>query len=335
MRVKYKKNFRLSENIKVKISTNGNITIITKYKDNNISLNKNRLIVYGQNGDIKRQKQLWIFKKKKLNLKFFIKGVQKRKNKLKNKRIIVNEIISRDENLNKGISKYKTSRVFFWWFLILAFILRKNSTVLISSIIISIYCSIQAFNNIKYKKAYLIANNISKDISFMNLYNEEKVNELLGEFSKRYGSDVKEFIQLKNAVNCFKECGISLANDLSNLEIEDVSYYLKNINLRKEELKNNKYNRSNNDNLKNKLSRNISNNRTINYISSFDNSFNNKLAVLYRKEVENSLDVKSINRAIEFFEDDENTNEKGKERAVVSKDDNKLTVYFYKKSSVF
>lgn len=169
----------------------------------------------------------------------------------------------------------------------------------------------------------------------MNLYNEEKVNELLGEFSKRYGSEVKEFIQLKNAINCFKECGISLANDLSNLEIEDVSYYLKNINLRKEELKNNKYNRSNNDNLKNKLSRNISNNRTINYISSFDNSFNNKLAVLYRKEVENSLDVKSINRAIEFFEDDENTNEKSKERAVVSKDDNKLTVYFYKKSSVF
>ncbi|WP_252230075.1 hypothetical protein [Clostridium sp. ZBS15] len=335
MRVKYKKNFRLGENIKVKISTNGNITIITKYKDNNISLNKNRLIVYGQNGDIKRQKQLWIFKKKKLNLKSFIKGIQERKNKLKNKRIIVNEIINEDENLIKGIRKYKTSRLFFWCFLILTFILRRNSIVLISCIIISIYCSIQAFNNIKYKKAYLIVNNISKDISFMNLYNEEKVNELLGEFSKRYGSEVEVCIQLKNAVNCFKECGIKLANDLSNLEIEDVSYYLKNINLRKEELKKNKYNKNNNNNLKNKFNTSSSNNRTINYVSSFDNNFSNKLAVLYRKEVENSLDIKSINRAIEFFEDDENTNEKGREKAVVSKDDNKLTVYFYKKSSVF
>ncbi|WP_315079347.1 hypothetical protein [uncultured Clostridium sp.] len=335
MRIKYKRNFRLGENIKVKISTNGNITIITKYKDNNISLNKKRLIVYGQNGDIKRQKQLWIFKKKKLNLNSFIKGIQERKNKLKNKRIIVNEIISRDENLSKGISKYKTSRVFFWWFLILAFILRKNLTVLISCTIISFYCSVQAFNNIRYKRASLIADNISKEISFTNLYNEERVNELLKKFGKGYGSEVKEYVQLKNAVNSFKECGINLANDLSNLEIEDVSYYLKNINLRKEEIKKNKYNKNNNDNFKNKFNTNISNNRIINYVSSFDNNFNNKLAVLYRKEVENSLDVKSINRAIEFFEDDENINEKGKERAVVSKDDNKLTVYFYKKSSVF
>ncbi|NFG25508.1 hypothetical protein FDF11_01600 [Clostridium botulinum] len=335
MRVKYKRNFKLGENINVKISTNGNITIITKYKDNNISLNKKRLIVYGQNGDIKKQKQLWIFKKNKINIKSFIKGIQERKNKMKNKRIIVGEIIGRDENLSKGISKYKTSRVFFWWFLILAFILRENLTVLISCAVIALHCSIQAFNNIKYKKAFLIVNNISKDISFSNLYNEEKVNELLEDFSKRYGSEVKEYIQLTNAVNSFKECGMNLANDLSSLEIEDVSYYLKNINLRKEEIKRNQYRKRNDDNLKEKFNTNIINNRTINYISSFDNNFNNNLAILYRKEVENSLDVKSINRAIEFFEDDENTNEKSKERAVVSKDDNKLTVYFYKKSSVF
>ncbi|AOR23098.1 hypothetical protein [Clostridium taeniosporum] len=334
MRIKYKKIFRLGKNIKIKISTNGDITIITKYKDDNISVNKNRLIVYGKNGIIKKQKKLWLFKKKKLNLKSFIIGIKERKNKLINKQIIRKKMIDSDIELSKGIKKYKISRLCFWCFLILTFILSKKLEFAIPSIILSIYFSIQAFNNIRYKKAYLVTNSISKDLSFMNLYNKEKVNELLNIFRKHYGSDAKEYIQLKNAINKFQEYGINLANDLSNLEIEDVSYYLKNINLKKEELRNKAYVKNNDENIKNNLKIKRDRNRTINYISSFDNNFSNKLAILCRKNVQNNIDVKLINRAIEFFEDDENLNQKNKKKAVVSKENNNLTVYFYKKSSI-
>lgn len=334
MGVKYKKVFNIGKNIKVKISANGNITIITRYKDDDISLNKNRLIVYGKNGVIKRQKQLWIFKKKKLNFKYIIKGFIEKKIKKRNKKIIINDLINSDNDLKRGIKKYKFSRIFFWCFLSFAFAFNKSLILMISFILISIYFSIQAFYNIKYKKAYLIANSIGKDLAFMTTYNEEKVNELLNGFKKHYTSETKEYIQLKNAINNFNKYGIKLAKNFSNIEIEDVSYYLKNINLRKEEIKNNKYLKNNTQTTKKSNNKKNDKNRIINYISSFDNNVSNKWAVLSRRGIQNNANVKSINRAIEFFDDGESLNEMNKEKAVVSKAANNLTIYFYKKSSV-
>ncbi|GAA0077871.1 hypothetical protein UT300005_22490 [Clostridium sp. CTA-5] len=334
MKVNYKKTFDIGKKIKIKIAKDSGITIITKYKQNHISINKKGIRIYGENGIIKKQKQLWLFKKKKLNIKEFKKLNMEKRIRAKNKKYIINEILSYDKNIKLGIKKYKFFKINFWLMIICSIIFRSVIMLFITGSILAAYFSMMTFKFMKYKKIYFIIKQVAKELAFTNLYNEEKITFLISKFKKDYGEEVNEYKELSLIFIKFRNTGKKIEKELNNLEIEDISYYLKK---RNEQRNIDIIEETNNENEKthNKLQfftpKAKTDNRTINYISSFDNKEVNNLAILYRKEETKSDGIKSINRAIEFFDDIDGKEKK--EKAVISTD-NKLTVYFYKKSSV-
>ncbi|MBW6409917.1 hypothetical protein [Clostridium weizhouense] len=335
MRVNYKKTFDIGKNIKIKIAKDSGITFITKYKENHISINKKGIRIYGENGIIKKQKQLWLFKKKKINIKEFKKLNLEKKIRTKNKKSIINEILLYDKNIKNGVKKYKIFKMNFWLMIIFLVIFRSMLMLVITGSILATYFSMMTFKFIKYKKIDSIIKQVAKELAFTNLYNEEKIIFLISQFKKEYGEESNEYKELKLLFSKFENTGKKIEKELNNLEIEDISYYLKK---RNKESDINIIKEINNENEKdyNKLefftSKNKIDNRTINYTSSFDNNEVNNLAILYRKEETKSDGIKSINRAIEFFDDIDGKEKK--ERAIISTDNDKLTVYFYKKSSV-
>ncbi|SFD35092.1 hypothetical protein [Clostridium uliginosum] len=342
MGLKYKKTLKLGKNTKIKLTSDSGITIITKFKEGHISINKKGIMVYGENGVIKHQKQLWIFKKKKINIKEFKISKIERRIKVKNKKNIIKKILSYDKDLNKGINKYRNARKNFWIYIPLSIILSKNLIVSFMCIIFAIYFSIRAFKLIKYKKIYTIVKQVGTDLSFMNLYDEEKINFLIEKFRNNYSEDAKEYKELINVFNKFKNTGKRTEKELNNLEVEDISYYLKTRdyeqnNLNKEERidESNDLGNEKNEGLKYSMKSDKVNNRTINYRSSFEENPLNNLAILYRKEEKKSDGIKKIKKVVEFFDDIDGIETiTKKDKAVISKDNNKLTVYFYKKSSI-
>lgn len=335
MRVNYKKTFDIGKNIKIKIAKDSGVTFITRYKENHISINKKGIRIYGENGIIKKQKQLWLFKKKKLNIKEIKKLNIEKRIRTKNKKSIINEILLYDKNIKIGIKKYKLFKMNFWLMIIFLIIFRRVLMLFITGSILATYFSMMTFKFMKYKKISFIIKQVAKELAFTNLYNEEKITSLISEFKKDYGEENNEYKELNLLFIKFKNTGKKIEKELNNLEIEDISYYLKK---RNEQKNINTIEETNNENEKTHSKLQFftpkikTDNRTINYTSSFDDNEGNSLAILYRKEKTKSDGIKSINRAIEFF-DDMDGKEK-KEKAIISTDNDKLTVYFYKKSSV-
>lgn len=252
--------------------------------------------------------------------------ISDRKINLNNKKLMIDKILSYSLTLSSGIEKYIYAQKNFWFLIILGILLRDFPMVALPCCLLAMIFSIRMFQLIKYKSINSIVNELAKDLSFKGIYDQEKVDLMLGDFKNKYGEDVNEYEELTNMINSYKSFVIKIESLLSatSTALDKNTYDTKECNSNEIIASFNK------DNLRtvSRANKKIKN-KTV--LDDWEEDENKELSILYRKE---DGEVKKVNRAIEFFEDDKYYNNK---KAVVLKsvdrNNDNLTIYLYKKSA--
>ena len=181
---------------------------------------------------------------------------------------------------------------------------------------------------IRYKSINNIVIKLAKDLSFKGIYDKEKAEDMIDDFKFKYGDDIIEYEELVNMLDKYEtfvtkiECVLRSINIkeetiISNKDIipqdGEISFINNEDNITCEEII------SNQD-----YSRNIKN---------YYKDVNEKFSVIYKKDDGN---IKRINKAIEFFDNEDDKSYNSQEAVVlnnINRDNKKLTIYLYKKSS--
>lgn len=259
------------------------------------------------------------FKKLRIKDKKNDKAINK-----KNRDLMIEKILSYSPMLSEGIEKYKDANTNFLLLIFVGILLNKFTLIALPCCLLSMFFTVKMFQFVKYKSVDTIVRRLAKDLSCKGIYDKGKVENMIEEFKNRYGEDVIEYKELVKMVGEYETF------------VTKIEYVLKNINVRdeKEETKVNTISENEicsdinvehsfNDEAKSKEYMSMK-------LNDHHRGFNNRISMLCKNE---NGEIKKINRAIEFFgdKDDDDTN------AVIlksrDKDNNKLTVYLYKKNS--
>ena len=251
-----------------------------------------------------------------------------RKINQKNKNLMIDKILSYNPMVVEGIEVYKDANRNFTLLIILGALLIEFPLISVPCCMLSMFYLVKMLQFIRYKSINNVVKELAKDLSFKGIYDKEKVEDMLDDFKLKYGEDVIEYEELVKMLDRYETFVTKIEYVLKNINIKEernahnedifsknggMSFLNEEDNITCKEIKGNQYN-----------------------IRELNNSYkdvNEKLSVLYRKE---DGEIKKVNKAIEFFdaEDDESYNSSN---AVVlkniNKDNKKLTVYLYKKSS--
>lgn len=251
-----------------------------------------------------------------------------RKINQKNKNLMIDKILSYNPMLLEGIEAYKDANRNFILLIFLGVLLIDFPLISVPCCILSMFFLMEMLQFIRYKSINNIVLELAKDLSFNGIFDKERVEYMLDDFKFKYGEDVMEYEELVKMLDKYE----ALVT-----KIEDV---LKNINIKEERDFNNEniflknggmafLNKEDNIDCE-EIESNLYNSKEVNNCYK---DINEKFSVLYKME---DGEIKKVNKALEFFdnEDDEYYNS---HNAVVLKninrDNKKLTIYLYKKSS--
>jgi len=251
-----------------------------------------------------------------------------RKINRKNKNLMIDKILSYNPMLLEGIEEYKDANRDFTLLIFLGALLIEFPLISVPCCMLSMFFLMKMLQFIRYKSINNIVIDLAKDLSFKGIYDKEKVEGMLEDFKFKYGDDIIEYEELRKMLDKYETL------------ITKIEYFLNSINIREKRnprskdvfLKNSEMlflNKEDNTTCEDAKDNQYNNRKMRNY----NTDVNEKLSVLYKKE---DGEIKKINKAIEFFdtEDDESYNNPN---AVVlnniNRDNKRLTVYLYKKSS--
>lgn len=252
-----------------------------------------------------------------------------RKINQRNKDLMIDKIFSYNPVLFEGVEAYKDANRNFTLLLFLGVLLVDFPIISLPCCILSMFFIVKMLQFIKYQSINNIVRELAKDLSFKGLYYNEKVDDMLNEFKAKYGDDVDEYSELVKMLNKYEEL------------VTKIEYALNNINLQEEKKCYDKeifmangakipYLDKENNTICKEIEGSQNNRKKLN--TYYNGDFNEKLSVLYKKE---DGEIKSINKAIEFFETGYNDSYSNQNTVVlnnINKDNKKLTVYLYKKS---
>lgn len=247
----------------------------------------------------------------------------------KNKKLMVDKILSYNPMLIEGIEVYKDANRNFTLLILLGALLIDFPLISVPCCILSMFFIVKMLQFIRYKSINNIVKELAKDLSFKGIYDKEKVEDMLDDFKSKYGEDVIEYGELVNMLDKYEAL------------VTKIEYVLRNTKIKEKQDSNKKDFIANNDEMSFiKRDEDISfdeikeNQFKSRELDKYHKNFNEKLSVLYKNE---DGEIKRVHKAIEFF-DNENNESYNSESAVVLKNINKenknLTVYLYKKSSV-
>lgn len=245
-----------------------------------------------------------------------------RKINQKNKKLMIDTIFSYNPMLIKGIEVYEDASRNFTFLILLGVLLINFPLVSVPCCLLSMFFVIKMLKFIRYRSISNIVKKLAKDLSYKGIYDKDKAMDMLDDFKNKYGQDVCEYRELLNMINKYEALVTKIESVLQNKNIKEKksSYKEKNI-INDQELNNLSYGEIREKRIEGRR------------IDTYREGVDEKLSVLYKNDYG---EVKRVNKAIEFFEI-ENDESYRKENAVVLKNVNKenknLTVYLYKKSS--
>lgn len=250
-----------------------------------------------------------------------------RKINQKNKNLMIDKILSYNPMILKGIEEYKDANKDFTLLIFLGALLINFPLISVPCCILSMFFLMKMLQFIRYKSIYNIVIKLAKDLSFKGIYDREKTEDMLDDFKIKYGENIIEYEEL-----------IKMLNEYDAF-VTKIEYVLNNINIKEDRCFNNEdvfrkkgisfLDKEDNiacDNIK-------SNQHNSREVKTCYNDINEKFAVLYKKEDGN---VKKINKAIEFFDDEDDKSYNNQDAVIlnnINRDNKKLTIYLYKKSS--
>lgn len=241
---------------------------------------------------------------------------------LNNKKLMIDKILSYNSTLSSGIEKYLYAQKNFCVLIILAILLMDFPLIALPCCLLAMIFSVRMFQLIKYKSINIIVNELAKDLSFKGIYDQEKVDLMLDDFKNKYGENVSEYEELANMIYDYKSFVVKIENLLKNVNttldidtIESIKEYDSSEDSRIS------FNKDN--------SRIVSNIKNKTIFDGWEQDENEELSILYRKE---DGEVKKVKKAIEFLEDDSSYNGKAVVLKSTNRNNDKLTVYVYKKS---
>lgn len=244
----------------------------------------------------------------------------------KNKKLMIDTIFSYNPILIEGIEVYEDASRNFTFLILLGLLLINFPLVSVPCCLLSMIFVIKMLKYIRYRSINNIVKKLAKDLSYKGIYDKDKAIDMLDDFKDKYGQDVCEYKELVNMINKYEALVTKIENVLQNRDVKEKksSYKEKNI-VNDEEISFWE--------------------KSLSYEEVQEKRFEGRKIDTYREEVDKRLSVlyknnygelKRVNKAIEFFET-ENNESYGKENAVMLKNVNKenknLTVYLYKKSS--
>lgn len=245
---------------------------------------------------------------------------------LNNKKLMIDKILSYDSTLSSGIEKYLYAQKNFCILIILGILLMNFPIIALPCCLLAMVFSVRMFQLIKYKSINIIVNELAKDLSFKGIYDQEKVDLMLNDFKNKYGENVREYEELTNMIYNYKSFVIKIETLLKNVNTTLDSDAIDSI--KEYDSSEDSINSFDKDNSKviSKANRNIKNKTTF---DGWEEDENEELSILYRKE---DGEIKKVKRAIEFLEDDSSYNGKAVVLKNTDRNNDKLTVYVYKKS---
>lgn len=266
----------------------------------------------------------------------FIKKIKRQKKDMftliKNRRLMIDKILSYSLILSDGIKKYNNANTKFSILITIGILLNNYLLISIPCCLLSIYFIVLMLRYIKYGSASHIIKKLSKDLAFKGIYNKGKIKLMLQEFKDRYGDENIEFKELVTTVDSYESFVMKLEHIIRGLEIESRRAYKEKELLKKYKIpsfsymeKHLTYEKIGEENQKNSYE--------VKTVEDYYRDSSDSISMIYKDE---SGETKKINRAIEFFED-ENSDEY-KNTLILksnSKNNKNLTVYLYKKESNF
>ena len=233
-----------------------------------------------------------------------------------NKKLMIDKILSYSPELLEGIEKYKDANRNFMLLMFLSVILINFPIVSMLCCIASVIFLIKMLQFIKYRNINSIVNILGKDLAYKGIYNKGKIQGLIEEFRDRYGEDIVEYEKLVYMVERYEQFVTKIEYVISKMKIS------KTENIKEEDVKSitEEDNSSNKTYLKKK-------------VKDYCKDINDKFSLVYKNE---DGEIKKINRAIEFFDNEDKDGEKLDTVVLKSNrrgNEDKLTVYLYKKSS--
>lgn len=245
---------------------------------------------------------------------------------LNNKKLMIDKILSYDSTLSSGIEKYLYAQKNFCILIILGILLMNFPIIALPCCLLAMVFSVRMFQLIKYKSINIIVNELAKDLSFKGIYDQGKVDLMLNDFKNKYGENVSEYEELTKMIYNYKSFVVKIETLLKNVNTTLDSDTIDSI--KEYDSSEDSRNSFDKDNSKviSKTNRNIKNKTTF---DGWEEDENEELSILYRKE---DGEVKKVKRAIEFLEDDNSYNGKAVVLKNTDRNNDKLTVYVYKKS---
>jgi hypothetical protein len=246
-----------------------------------------------------------------------------RKINRKNKNLMIDKILSYNPMLLEGIEAYKDANRNFTLLIFLCALLIDFPLISVPCCILSMFFLMKMLQFIRYKSIDNIVLELAKDLSFKGIFDKEKVEYMLDDFKFKYGEDVIEYEELVKMLDKYETLVTKIEYVLKNSNIKEekdfnnengeMSFLNKEDNIDCEEIKGNQYNS--------------------NQVNNYYKDINEKFAVLYKKE---DGEIKKINKAIEFFDNEDDESYNSHDTVVlknINRDNKKLTIYLYKKSS--
>lgn len=265
-----------------------------------------------------------------------MKAKKKRKSKIRdiineikinrrNKKLMIDKILSYNPMLIEGIEIYKDANNNFLLLIFLGGLLVEFPLISLPCCIVAIFFILRMLQYIKYKSISYIVSKLAKDLSSNGIYDREKALDMIEDFKLKYGDNIVEYEELVNMINKYEGLVIKIESVLKGRNIKDDNKYYNNGIFQNGTGALGK--RDDNTILK---ETEANKGKEKNYFI----DFNENISVLYKKE---DGEIKEVNKAIEFFDwGDDNTysNQNAVILKNVNKDNKNLTVYLYKKSSI-
>lgn len=144
-----------------------------------------------------------------------------RKINQKNKKLMIDKILSYNPMLIEGIEVYKDANRNFIALIVLGALLIKFTLVSGLCCLLSMFYIIRMLQFIRYKSIYIIVNNLARDISYRGIYDKGKAHEMLNDFRVKYGENIIEYYELENMLEKYEVFVTKIKYVLRNIKMNE------------------------------------------------------------------------------------------------------------------
>lgn len=262
-------------------------------------------------------------KKRKLKLRVIINDIKINR---KNKKLMIDKILSYNPMLIEGIEIYKDASNNFLLLIFLGALLVEFPLISLPCCMGAIFFVLRMLQYIKYKSIDNIVTRLSKDLSYKGVYNREEALDMIEDFKLKYGDDIVEYEELVNMINKYEFLVVKIESLLKGKYKKNENKYYTNDIFSQNKMS--AFGKKTDSMILKETEENTGKEK--NYCI----DFNEKFSVLYKKE---NGEIKEVNKAIEIFDGGDNKSYNNQNAVIlknVNKDDKNLKVYLYKKSSI-